>query len=194
MSTRNFFHYFPSEVDRVDLGLIRLRDRDDPAVALRVRADLAAVLPDSIDVYTIDQFEAMEEAFWFGSTPVGFIFQIGMVMGFLVGAIICYQILFSDVTAYVREYATLMAMGYRRTYLVWVVLQEALYLALFGFACGAVVSMGLYGVAQWGTRMPFLFFKPGSILWVLGLTTLMCVLSACFAVRKLWNAEPADLF
>ena len=57
-------------------------------------------------------------------------------MGFVVGAIIVYQILFADVSDHLAEYATLKAMGYTNRYLFGVVLQEAIILAVLGFLPG----------------------------------------------------------
>jgi putative ABC transport system permease protein len=50
-------------------------------------------------------------------------------MGFTVGTVIVYQILYSDVTDHLPEYATLKAMGYKNSYLLIVVFQEAIILA-----------------------------------------------------------------
>ncbi len=43
-------------------------------------------------------------------------------MGFVVGAIIVYQILFADVSEHLNEYATLRAIGYRNRFVSGIVL------------------------------------------------------------------------
>ena len=78
------------------------------------------------------------------STPIGFIFGLGTVMGFIVGVVICYQILYSDVDDHMGEFATLKAMGYQNKYFVALVLQESLWLSLFGFLPGILVAAVLY--------------------------------------------------
>src|SRR5205814_4634867 len=97
------------------------------------------------------------------------------------------------IASYLREYATLLAIGYRRADLVQIVLREAVYLAVLGFAVGMLVAFGIYrGVESW-TRMPFTL-NVWRVAGVFGATLGMCILSACLAVRKLWGAAPADLF
>jgi putative ABC transport system permease protein len=199
MTDRNYAHYFggPNGVDpdrlAVDLGLLKLTRRGDRALAERVKNEVARVLPASVTVCTKDELIEGERDFWLTNTPIGFVFTLGLVMGFVVGTIICYQIFFSDITSYLREYATLLAMGYSRGYLVSVVLQEAVYLGFLGFACGTLVSLGVYAAAQEETRLPFVM-DAGRALVVLGATLAMCVTAACFAIQKLWRAAPAELF
>ncbi|MDR3637617.1 MAG: ABC transporter permease DevC [Isosphaeraceae bacterium] len=199
MTDRNFAHYFGghlgSDPDRlpVDLGLIKVRGGYDPAVVARVQAQITRVLPPSVTLHTKDELITAEKTFWLTSTPIGFVFTMGLVMGFVVGTIICYQILFSDITSYLREYATLLAMGYPRRFLVKIVLEEAVYLALLGFACGTLAALGIYAIAEDRTRLPF-NLDWGRVLLILVATLAMCIVSACFAIQKLWRAAPAELF
>lgn len=196
MSDRTFQRFFPArrfagpDLLLVDLGLIKLRPGVDAEAA---RRRIAAALPEGVKVLTKTQAIAQEKHFWLTSTPVGFVFRLGLVMGFVVGTIICYQILYSDINSYLREFATLMAMGYRRGYLVRVVVLEALYLGLLGFGLGTLVAAGLYAAAQGVTKMPFLL-GVDRIAWIFAATLGMCLLSAILAIRKLWSAAPAELF
>jgi putative ABC transport system permease protein len=195
MSDRNFLNYFADrrrgdpETMPVDIGLIKVR----PGTTERVRAALAGALPSSVEVFTKDQFIENEKQFWLRNTPIGFVFFLGMALGFVVGVVICYQILFSEIASYFREYATLLAIGYRRLDLVKVVLLEAFYLAILGFAGGTAVSFVLYVANEWITCIPFIL-SPGRALLIFAFTCLMCWISACLAIRKLWSAAPADVF
>lgn len=76
------------------------------------------------------------KSYWNTSTPVGYVFDIGAVIGFLVGAAIVYQILYSDVYEHLSQYATLKAIGFRDRYLLWIVFQESLILAVLGLCLG----------------------------------------------------------
>ena len=200
MSEENYRRYLgigrPAAPDLlVDLGLIKLRPevRADPLRVQRVLKEIDASLPDSVVVRAKPDLIAREKKFWLTNTPVGFVFQLGMIMGFIVGTVICYQILSSDISAYLREYATLLAMGYPRIFLVKVVIEEAIYLGLLGFTSGLIVAGGIYSAVEWCTRMPFVL-DPWRIAMVFGTTMVMCVASACLAARKLYKAAPADLF
>lgn len=201
MSDRNYLNYFAdrrldgSQPPQVDLGLIKVdaATREDPAKLKALKERIANTLPAAVVLRAREEVLEGEQAFWLTSTPVGFIFQLGMVMGFIVGTVICYQILHSDISSYLKEYATLIAIGYTRADLVRVVLEEALYLSVVGFFCGAGLAFLLYGVLEWTTRMPYVLDR-WRLLSIFVATLLMCLVSACFAARKLWHAAPADLF
>ena len=53
-------------------------------------------------------------------------------MGFIVGMVICYQVLFADISDRLAEFATLKAMGYSDRRLFRIVVEQAVYLALLG--------------------------------------------------------------
>jgi ABC-type antimicrobial peptide transport system, permease component len=174
----------------VDLGLIRLEPHADPE---RVARDLQARLGSGIEVFTKKQLIAREIGFWARNTPIGIIFSIGTIMGLVIGVIICYQILFTDIQDHMAEYATLKAMGYGSGYFLRFVLSQAFYLCLFGFLPGWLVSWLLY---QWLSEWTGLVMRldTGRVLLVAALTLVMSGLSGILAVRKLWRSDPAALF
>ena len=152
MSDRNFFRIVPyRKRDVVNVGLVKLKPGFDPA---EVRARLAQALPNDVKVLTHDGLVQLERRYWNASTPIGFVFQLSVLMGFVVGAIIVYQILYSDVTDHLSEYATLKAMGYRDRFLFSVVIQESIILSFFGFFPGLAVALVLYRIAAGATHLP----------------------------------------
>ncbi|MFM7426753.1 MAG: FtsX-like permease family protein, partial [Elainella sp.] len=130
---------------------------------------------------------------WESQGTIGFIFGIGVVVGFIVGTVIVYQILYTDVVNHLPEYATLKAIGYSDRYLLTVLLQEALILAVFGFVPGFAVAVGLYHLTYAATLLPIGMTASRALLVFL-LTILMCSVSAGIATRKLRSADPADIF
>ena len=72
-------------------------------------------------------------------------------MGLIVGMVIVYQILFSDIASHLKEYATLKAIGYSNGYLRRTVPGAALILAILGFIPGLVLSVVLYDFVGRGT-------------------------------------------
>lgn len=197
MSDQNFLRYFPDrrfrepELRSVELGLVRLAPGADVG---RVRRWLEEELgPRGINVFTKDQFLAREREFWDVRTPIGTIFSVGALLGLVVGAVICYQILSSEIADHLAEYATLKAMGYANHLLVEVVMVEALILAFVGFIPGLLISFGLYRGLSWytGLLMNLTFDRA---LLVLGLTVVMCLGSGLLAIRRLLSADPAGLF
>jgi putative ABC transport system permease protein len=195
MSAANFARYFPSRtgrdpLDAVTLGLVRVDPYEDVSV---VQERLIAALPDDVAVFTKPQFIAQEMAFWRRSTPIGYIFAVGTIMGFFVGIVICYQVIYADVAKHLREFATLKAMGYRNRYFVGLVLRQSLYLSLLGFVPGLLASMVLYAALANYTGLLLILTAKRALL-VLLLTIAMCAISGTLAMRKLWSADPAELF
>ena len=146
-----------------------------------------------MEVLTKKQYIDREIAYWATVTPIGFVFTFGAIMGFVVGTVIVYQILFADVTDHLPEYATLKAMGYRNLFVFGVVLFEAVILSIFGFIPGALISMQLYTLAEKKTHLP-MHLTPALGTLVLFLTIAMCCISGMIAVRKVQSADPAEIF
>lgn len=190
-SDLNFLRIFPRRnPESVSVGLISLQPGTDP----RLTADaLQAKLPEDVKVLTKPEFIEFEKNYWQTNTAIGFIFTLGTMMGFIVGVIIVYQILYTDVADHMAEYATLKAMGYKNVYLLGVVFQEALILSLLGYLPGISLSVGLYALTRNATNLP-LFMATLRALQVLIMTMVMCAISGAIAMRKLQSADPADIF
>ncbi len=196
MSSENFAEFFSSRtasgdpLEVVDLGVIQLEKGAD---AEMVQRRLAARLPDDVSVFTKAEIIARERDFWNHSTPVGYIFLVGTVIGFLVGMVICYQIINADIADHMPEFATLKAMGYRNRYFVGFVLMESVYLSLLSFLPGTLVSLALYEALARSTGLLMILNVPRAAS-VLLLTLGMCVASGSLAMRKVLAADPAELF
>jgi len=177
----------PSQVDLVP---IRLRPGSDVAGAQR---RLRTILPPDAAVLTHAELVAHERQYWETATPIGFIFAFGSVMGLIVGMVIVYQILFSDITNHLREYATLKAIGYSNGYLARVVLAAAMILAVLGFLPGLVLCIWLYGFVAEAAFLPLaMSFERAALVFAMILG--MCAGAGLLAMRKLRDASPADLF
>ncbi|HEY9628998.1 MAG TPA: ABC transporter permease DevC [Coleofasciculaceae cyanobacterium] len=190
-SDLNFLRVLPNRHPaQVSAGLIKLEPGIDPQ---QMAATLRANLPNDVRVLTRAEFAKVEEDYWANNTPIGFIFSLGTAIGFIVGIVIVYQILSNDVADHTAEYATLKAMGYRNLYLLGVVFQEALILALLGYLPGSAIATGLYALTRGATNLP-LFMTLERATTVLVLTLVMCTASGAIATRKLRSADPADIF
>ncbi len=191
MSDETFLRIFPHRTRGIiDIGLIRLKPNAD---LHRVKTNLARMLPPDVRVLTHDEFVELEKTYWATNTPIGFVFRLGVLMGLFVGCIIVYQILYSDVTDHLPEYATLKAIGYRDRFLFKVVLQQSLILSVFGFLPGIVISYAVYGLSRIATLLPLqMTFERTITVYVL--TALMCVISGALAMRRLKAADPAEIF
>ncbi len=196
MSSETFASYFPQRVRTgdplsvVDLGIVHI---DEGADEEQVRDAIDNLLDDRVFVLTRSQFRSQEVKFWDESTPIGIIFTAGKIIGFVVGMVICYQVIYSDIADHMPEFATLKAMGYPASYFLRLIVVEAVLLSLIGFVPGLIVSTGLYTVLAEATGLQ-LRMTLDSIVLVLILTNAMCIGSGLLAVRKLLAADPANLF
>ena len=151
------------------------------------------MLPNDVRVLTKQGFIDFEQNYWRSSTSIGFIFTLGAAMGFVVGCVIVYQVLYTDVSDHLPEYATLMAMGYRVVTLVGVVVREGLLLALIGYLPAYLAGQGLYWFVRDATRLPVgMDFTRAFTVFTMILV--MCMLSAGLAMRRLVDADPAEIF
>ncbi len=189
-SDSTFLHLFDRNPEQIEVGLIHLRPGAD---LLEVQKELRQHLPSNINVLTIEEFAKIERTYWAEGTGIGFIFGLGVIMGFIVGIVIVYQILYSDVSDHLPEYATLKAMGYGDNYLLGVLMQEAFILAVLGFIPSLALATGLYQLTYAATMLP-IFMKTERAVNVFVLTVVMCFISGAIAMRKLQAADPADIF
>lgn len=196
MSDRTFQQTFyppparAQALERVDIGLIRLHPGADVA---DVQRRLATLLPEDVKVLTKDRYVVEEIEFWNKSTPIGYIFAFGTSLGFVVGFIVCFQILYADIADHLPEYATLKAMGYRNLFFILVVLEESILLSALGFVPGYIISRLLYALLGAATGLP-LNLTLGVAGLVLTLTMAMCALAGVFTMRTVLTVDPAELF
>jgi putative ABC transport system permease protein len=187
----NFLRIFTNrQAGIIDIGVIKLKPG---ANAIQVAHFLRNYLPKDVNVLTKEEFIDFERGYWEKSTAIGFIFSLGTVMGFIVGTVIVYQILYTEVTDHLSEYATLKAIGYTQNYLLIVIIQEAFILAIIGYIPGFTFALLMYKVARDATLLPILMTLERAIT-LLTLTVLMCLISGAIAIRKLSSADPADIF
>jgi putative ABC transport system permease protein len=166
-------------ISKSDLTVEDLKKTEDAAI-------------DDTRILTIQGYIDFEKGYWQKSTAIGFIFTLGTVMGFIVGIVIVYQILYTDVSDHLAEYATLKAMGYGNLYLAQVVIQEAFALSILGFIPGLGISFFLYNLTKNATLLPLYIWDKA--IPVMILTIFMCVISGAISLRKVQSADPAEIF
>ncbi len=190
-SRETYLRLFPGNPrGSIEIGLVKLKLGTDPLFVSNI---LNNSLPNDVRVLTKSEFIDFEKNYWRNSTAIGFIFSLGALMGFVVGCVVVYQILYSDVTDHLPEYATLLAMGYRLKSLFFVVAREGFLLALFGYLPAYLSGQVLYALVRNATRLPIEMDANKSIL-IFALILFMCMGSAGIAMRKLVDADPAEIF
>jgi len=178
-----------ADLDQVSLGVISLEAGANPQAVIK---SIEKTLRKDIKVLTkaeLAQAEVAEVATW----PEGKVLNFGAGIGFVVGIIIVYQVIYTDVSEHLPEYATLKAMGYKDRDLSLVVFQESLILAVMGFIPGYLASFGIYYLMTNFIELP-VTMNPAIALRVFILNLLMCIISGAIAIKKLRTADPADIF
>lgn len=176
--------------EQVHLGFVRVRPDADRAA---LKAKFERVLAPEALVMTPQEFKQLELQFWSTNAPIGFIFQAGTGIGCFIGFIVVYQILYTDVTNHLPQFATMKAMGYADRSLLLLVIWQGFYLALIGIGLGSLLAFGAMALMKARTGIPIgpSWSRAGLLL---GLTCLMCFSSSALATRKLRAADPADVF
>lgn len=192
MSDQTFLTLFPARSsaapDHILLQVTRGADPD--VVAARLRG---MVSDKSLRIRSYAQAQADDLNYQQTKRPTGIIFGFGVIIGVLVGIVIVYQVLSTDVADHLGEYATFKAMGYRQLFFLGIVIEEALVLAVLGFIPGFIVASGLLIGMKQATTLPLAMTWTMAAMVFVG-TLVACSLSGALATRRLAAADPADLF
>jgi putative ABC transport system permease protein len=189
----NFHRLIPGRnynAENIDFGLLWLRPGTNPKV---FAAQLRQVFLQDVKVLTLEEFIALEKIYWNKTTAVGAIFSMGALVGFGVGMYIVYQILHSEISNAIPDYAILKARGYRNRYFLLALGQNSIFLSLSSYIISYGVSIWLYRILVNTTKLPIAMTGERAIS-VYGLTLLMCLASAGLVAHKLNDSDPADLF
>jgi putative ABC transport system permease protein len=191
MDEANFFHLFaPRPADIVNLGLITLTPGADPQ---KTAEALGKALPDDVQIFTRSALTEHEDTYWTTRTSVGLIFGSGLIISFVVGIMVLYQTLATQIARHLPEFATLKAIGYTDSYLAAVVMVEAAMIVLVAFAPAAVAAVAIYAQIRGATLLPVDMSAP-HLVAVLGAALLMSTASAFMSLSNLRRADPADVF
>lgn len=174
----------------ISLGLIRVDKGSDTK---KIQSYLQKSYGDEVQVLSKEELIAQERDYWNTASSFGVIFGFGTIMGLLVGGVVVYQVLYTDVSDHLKEYATLKAMGFSDSFILTIVIQEAILLGASSFIPATIVSAGMYAflTAASGIRIEMTTDKT-TLVGVLTLS--VCAASAAIAIRKLQEADPASVF
>jgi putative ABC transport system permease protein len=188
----NFFRIFRGRpaAETVNLGLVTLKPGADPAAVAKA---LRATLPADTQVFTRSELTTREVSYWTTRTATGLIFGSGLVVSFVVGIMVLYQTLATQITRQLPQFATLKAMGYTNRFLDAIVLVEAFLIMLIGFVPALVAALGVYALVRRQTLLPLDLSLP-QLGMVFAITLVMAGASAFLSLGGLRRAAPADVF
>jgi len=191
VSDQNFARLLPyRSLDQVNLGPIRLKPGIDPESGA---AELRKTLGPDTQIFTRDELEAREVSYWTTRTSVGLIFGSGLLISFIVGIMVVYQTLATQVSRQLPQFATLKAIGYRDLSLDGTVITISLLIVVVGFVPALVAALAIYSVIRDETLLP-VAMTGGRLAAVLLATLVMASISALLSLGSLRRADPAELF
>jgi DevC protein len=189
--SKNFGRLFPLRgPDIVNLGAIQLKPGVDSE---RAADDLRRVISPDVQIFTRPQLEAHETEYWTTRTSVGIIFGSGLVISFVVGIMIVYQIVSTQVGRQLPQFATLKAIGYRDRGLAGTVGAMSLLIVIAGFVPALGAALGLYSLIRQETLLP-VEMSHLRVAAVLAAALAMALISALLSAGSLRRADPADIF
>jgi putative ABC transport system permease protein len=175
--------------DRVTFVLVRAKSGEN-LQSLKKRLEFA--LPKT-RAFTREEMSLQTQEYWKERSGIGFILGLGAVVGIIVGVVIVGQILYSSASDHIKEFGTLKAMGASDWVIYSVIIEQALWMAILGYIPGISLCLG---VAAWtaATQSIVILITPVSAATVFGITVVMCVSSAIFAIQKVTRVDPAIVF
>ncbi len=175
--------------DPITYILIRSKPGQD-LQALKQKLNVA--LPNT-RAYTLREMSKKTQTYWQQRTGIGYLLGLGATVGMIVGAIIVGQILYSSVSDHLKEFGTLKAMGASDWIIYGVIVEQALWMVVLGYVPGTILCLG---VAAWtlASQGILILITPTTALAVFGVTVIMCVGSAMFAIQKVTRVDPAIVF
>jgi putative ABC transport system permease protein len=111
----------------------------------------------------------------------------------MVGMVVVGQILYASVSDHIKEFGTLKAMGASQSVIYGVSIEQALWMAVLGYLPGMLLCWGIQSWALAAQGLTILI-SPGTAVGVFGITVVMCVSSAIFAIQKINRVDPAIVF
>lgn len=191
-SEHTFLSLFPNRSAGTPSHLLVnvLNEKQIPSVVKLLQDQLSA---EPVKVRSMAHAQAADLDYQTTQRPIGVIFGFGVFIGILVGLVIVFQVLSTDVADHLREYATFKAMGYRHSFFLSIVFEEAIILAVLGFVPGVIIAMLIYHAISNATGLPLAMELSRASIVFVG-TIAACTISGALATRRLKSADPAELF
>ncbi len=192
VSNETFLHLVPDRQPGViNLGLVNLYPgRHAEAAADQIMAGMGAT---EVKVMSMTSFIQLTRDILQVESPIAIVFTFGVIVGLFVGAIIVVQILSSDVQDHLAEYATFKAIGFSNRYLLGIVFEQSAILTIFGFLPALALSLLLYQVVGASVSMT-MAMTVNRVVLVFFLTAAMCMIAGAIAMRRIYGADPAEVF
>ena len=185
-----FKRLFGMASNNVHMGLVKVAPGVTPEKAMET---IRAALPPDVRMLTRRQIIEREQRYFIKVKPLGIIFQVAAFVGFIIGSVILYQVLSSEISKRLNEFATLKAIGYTNSYLYMVGIKQGLIMSFMGYIPALIFSHFLYNMVESLTKVPTAMGLYRAV-FVLLLSLAMCGFASVLALQKVKKADPAELY
>jgi putative ABC transport system permease protein len=146
----------------------------------------------NVEILTTQEFSSRSRTFWLFGTGAGAALFAGALLGVIVGTVIIAQTLYASAKDHVNEFATLRAIGSSNSYILKIIVSQALFGAIVGFSIAT--GIGLIIMAWTASQVLPIVMTPALMLALFVLTVLMCVASATAAIAHVLRIDPMMAF
>jgi len=145
-----------------------------------------------VDVYTTGEFSRKTRFYWMFTTGAGLAVLTAALMGLIVGVAVVAQTIYAATMDHIREYGTLKAMGATNRYLYRVLIEQAVWSAVLGYALAMVVA---HFIVEGSAKGGAVILMPWSMsAGMLVLAVVMCIAAALVSINKVTKIDPAMVF
>ena len=176
--------------DRPAFISVRLAPDTD---AVAVRQQLNKSLVGRGEVITIKEFEQRERLYWSRETPVGYITDLGFVMGVMIGMVFIYYAQYQIIRFYLPEYAILKSLGYNWWFFFFMIGQIGAAIITPAFVLSFTLAALVYGITEAAMHLGMSMGLREMVVALVA-CVIMTVVSSLFAIRRLWKVDPIMLF
>lgn len=175
--------------ERLTAAVLRLAPGAD---ARRVSQELAALLPPALRAMPVMELAAMEQHFWATQTPIGVVFGLGTIIGFVICAISIWQVLGQVMEENLPEYAVLHTMGYSGQFFAAVVVTTAVLHSLAAVPPATLGALLVYRICADATQLD-MQLTALRVCFVAAGALATAIATGALAWRRLRKADPAAL-
>lgn len=189
-SESEFLKDFGFHKGEISAGLVHVKPGTDVDNLIQ---KLRLYLPDDVKVMSKKDLIQEDKTYIEQSSPMGIVILFSMTFSMIIGVVILYQVLYQNISRFIKEYATLKAIGYGDGFLSAIVLEQVFIFAITGYIPGFIASIFIYNAMADATRMRFeMTTSTAALIFIL--TLLICGVSGLIATNKLKEADPVDVF
>ena len=156
-----------------------------------VLESLRARLTD-VDIYTREEFSRRTRFYWMFTTGAGLAVLTAALMGLVVGVAVVAQTIYAATMDHIREYGTLKAMGATNGYLYRVLIEQAAWSAVLGYAFAMFAAHFIVQASEKGGAL--ILLPPAMKIAMLVLAVFMCIAAALVSINKVTRLDPAMVF